>query len=184
MFELTTDNSRLRVPLPAELLTQLTARFAALNGNVVRLHGNDERLVFLAPEGGPIDYHNFRDRVWLPLLERTKPDPKHPNRVAVTGTFHQLRHSYATALIQSGENAKTVQTLLEHHSVAFTMDQHADAWPDAIAGSGEKVSGLLFATSGSKTVATDSEATPPIAEVFCKMVAGVGFRTHRLALVA
>ncbi|TLZ20074.1 MAG: hypothetical protein E6K30_05360 [Gammaproteobacteria bacterium] len=29
----------------------------------------------------------------------------------------------ATALIQSGENAKTVQTLMGHHSVAFTMDQ-------------------------------------------------------------
>jgi len=59
-----------------------------------------------------------------------------------------------------------VQTLLGHHSVAFIMDPYADAWPEAIAGSGEKVAGLLFAASGSKTVATDSGAAAPAAEVF------------------
>ena len=68
-----------------------------------------------------------------------------------------LRHSYATALIQSGENAKTVQTLMGHHSVAFTMDQYADAWPEAISNAGEKAAALLFAASGSKTVATDGD---------------------------
>ena len=74
-------------------------------------------------------------------------------REPVTGTPHMLRHSYATALIQSGENAKTVQTLMGHHSVAFTMDQYADAWPEAVANAGEAASALLFAASGSKTVA-------------------------------
>jgi site-specific recombinase XerD len=55
-----------------------------------------------------------------------------------------LRHSYATALIQSGENAKTVQTLICHHSVAFTMDQYADAWHEALSNAGEKAAALLF----------------------------------------
>jgi site-specific recombinase XerD len=64
-----------------------------------------------------------------------------------------LRHSYATALIQEGENAKTVQTLMGHHSVAFTMDRYADAWPEQIAGAGEAAARLLLPTSGSKTVA-------------------------------
>jgi site-specific recombinase XerD len=63
-----------------------------------------------------------------------------------------LRHSYATALIQEGENAKTVQTLMGHHSVAFTMDRYADAWPEQIAGA-EAAARLLLPTSGSKTVA-------------------------------
>jgi integrase len=76
----------------------------------------------------------FRDRVWAPLLERSK----------VTGTLHMLRHSYATALIQAGENAKTVQTLMGHHSVAFTMDQYADAWPEQIASAGEAAARLLL----------------------------------------
>jgi hypothetical protein len=46
------------------------------------------------------------------------------------------------------------------------MDQYADAWPDPIAGSGEKVAGLLFAAPVSKTVATNSDATPQIVEVY------------------
>ena len=108
---------------------------------MVRL-GRDDRTVFTAPEAGPLDYKNFRDRVWAPLLEEAN----------VTGTIHMQRHSYATALIQSGENAKTVQTLMGHHSVAFTMDQDADAWPEQIANAGEAAARLLLA-SGSKTVA-------------------------------
>jgi site-specific recombinase XerD len=49
-----------------------------------------------------------------------------------------LRQDYATALIQSGENPKTVQTLIGRHSVAFTMDQYADAWPEALSNAGEQ----------------------------------------------
>jgi len=104
--DLKTENARRTVPLAATVRDELKARYAELNGNVVRI-GRDDRTVFRAPEGGPLDYKNFRDRVWAPLLERTGPDKEHPKRVAVRGTLHMLRHSYATALIQSGENAKT-----------------------------------------------------------------------------
>jgi len=125
----------------------------------------DDRLVFTSPEGGEIEYNNWRLRRWLPLLEATGPDAKHPRRVAVTGTPHMLRHAYATALIQAGENAKTVQTLMGHHSVAFTMDQYADAWPEALSNAGEKAAALLFAVSGSKTVAGGSESDSNITQV-------------------
>jgi integrase len=151
--ELKTENARRTLPLAATLRDELKARYADLNGTVVRLHGSDDRTVFCAPEGAPLDYKNFRDRVWAPLLVRTGPDKEHPQRVAVVGTMHMLRHSYATALIQSGENAKTVQTLMGHHSVAFTMDQYADAWPEQIASAGEAAARLLL-PSGSKTVAS------------------------------
>jgi integrase len=143
--DLKTENARRNVPLAAAVRDELKARYSALNGKVVRI-GRDDRTVFCAPEGGPLDYKNFRDRVWAPLLERTGPDTKHPKRVAVTGTIHMLRHSYATALIQSGQNAKTVQTLMGHHSVAFTMDQYADAWPEQIAGASEAAARLLLPT--------------------------------------
>jgi integrase len=150
--ELKTEKARRTLPLPTVVRDELRARYAALNGNVVRI-GRDDRTVFTAPEGGPLDYKNFRDRVWAPLLERTAPDAAHPNRPAVTGTLHMLRHAYATALIQADENAKTVQTLMGHHSVAFTMDQYADAWPEVLSSAGEKAASLLLPPSGSKTVA-------------------------------
>jgi site-specific recombinase XerD len=121
---------------------ELKARYAALCGNVARL-GPDGRTVFTSPEGGPLAYQNFHPRVWTPLVKRA----------GLTGTPHMLRHAYATALIQAGENAKTVQTLMGHHSVAFTMDRYADVWPEQIAGAGEAAARLLLPPSGSITVA-------------------------------
>jgi site-specific recombinase XerD len=74
--------------------------------------------VFTSPEGGELDYSGWRLRRWNRLVEASVANAKHPQWVKVAGTQHMLRHSYATALIQSGENAKTVQTLISHHSVA------------------------------------------------------------------
>ena len=36
--------------------------------------------------------------------------------------FHDLRHSYAISAIQSGDDIKTVQENLGHHTAAFTLD--------------------------------------------------------------
>lgn len=36
--------------------------------------------------------------------------------------FHDLRHSYAVAAIQAGDDIKTVQGNLGHASAAFTLD--------------------------------------------------------------
>lgn len=38
--------------------------------------------------------------------------------------FHDLRHSYAVAALRSGDDVKTVQETLGHHSAAFTLDQY------------------------------------------------------------
>lgn len=179
--ELKTENAKRTIPLPSALTGLLKARYAVLNGNVVRL-GEDRRTVFEAPEGGPLDYSNWRIRRWLPLLKATAPDEAQPKRKPVAGSPHQLRHSYATALIQAGENAKTVQTLMGHHSVAFTMDQYADAWPEALSNAGEKAAGLLFAATGSKTVADAPEKSADESQVieFVAPPAGVEPTTYRL----
>jgi len=181
--ELKTENARRSIPLPAALRDLLRARYRALNkGSVVLRPSADDRLVFTSPEGGELAYDNWRTRRWEKLLKATRPDAKHPKRVAVTGTPHMLRHAYATALIQSGENAKTVQTLMGHHSVAFTMDQYADAWPEALSNAGEKVAALLFAASGSKTVAgeSDSDAREVQVSDLVAPPAGVEPTTYRL----
>jgi integrase len=181
--ELKTANARRSIPLPYALRDLLKARYSALNhGSVVLRPREDDRLVFTAPEGGEIDANNWRTRHWLPLLKATAPDAKHPKRQAVTGTPHMLRHAYATALIQSGENAKTVQTLMGHHSVAFTMDQYADAWPEALSNAGEKAAALLFASSGSKTVAAGEESESASVQVSEKLAPPTGVEpvTYRL----
>lgn len=41
--------------------------------------------------------------------------------------FHDLRHSYAVASLQSGDDIKTVQENLGHHTAAFTLDVYGHA---------------------------------------------------------
>jgi len=138
-----TDNGRRRIPLDKELLRQL------------RLHRlrTPGELVFPGPTGKPLDYQNWYDRVWSPLLKRT----------GVTGTFHMLRHFYVTALIQSGANPKVAQTLAGHHSASFTLDRYADAVPEQLGEASEKVASVLRAASGSNLVAVPKpvEVTKP-----------------------
>ena len=39
-------------------------------------------------------------------------------------TFHALRHTFATRVLEQGMNAKTLSTLLGHYSVSFTLDTY------------------------------------------------------------
>ena len=41
--------------------------------------------------------------------------------------FHDLRHSFAVIALQNGDDIKTVQTALGHHSSAFTLQTYAHA---------------------------------------------------------
>lgn len=38
--------------------------------------------------------------------------------------FHDLRHTYAVNSLRSGDDVKTVQENLGHHTAAFTLDQY------------------------------------------------------------
>ncbi len=40
-------------------------------------------------------------------------------------SFHDLRHSYAVTALRSGDDIKTVQENLGHHTAAFTLDVYA-----------------------------------------------------------
>jgi Phage integrase family len=97
------------------------------------------------------------------LFAKTGPDEENPQRVAIEGTFHMLRHFFVTALISSGVNAKVAQTLAGHHSAAFTLDQYADAVPQQLEEAGEKVASVLL--SGSILVAAPKTPAPARGQV-------------------
>jgi integrase len=90
---------------------------------------------------------------------RARPDEDSPKRVAIAGTFHMLRHFFVAAMLQSGVDMKTAQTLAGHHSAAFTVDQYADAVPQQLKEAGEKVATVLL---DARTVPSDPCKPAPI----------------------
>lgn len=73
--------------------------------------------VFVSPDGGPLEYTNWRRRVWLPAC----------STAGVRGTgFHDLRRASATALVAGGVNVKTAQDRLGHSDPRLTLDLYAE----------------------------------------------------------
>jgi integrase len=77
-----------------------------------------DRLVFTAPQGGPLSYSNWRRRVWLPALTLTGlPDL----------TFHDLHRVAGTALARLKVDHKTTQTRMGHSDIRTTLTLYAQA---------------------------------------------------------
>ncbi len=78
--------------------------------------------VFVAPDGGPLDYTNWRRRVWIPACDST----------GLGGVgFHDLRRAAATALVAGGVDVKTAQDRLGHSDSRLTLDLYAQVTTEA-----------------------------------------------------
>jgi integrase len=77
---------------------------------------NELDLVFPNEAGEPINYSNMVQRHFLPALQGAELP-----RVR----FHDLRHSYASLVINQGENIKYIQTQLGHSSPTVTLNVYA-----------------------------------------------------------
>jgi integrase len=79
-------------------------------------------LVFASQTGGPLDSRNVYHRDFLPCLE-------------VAGlrrvTFHALRHTFASTLIQHGASLVYAQSQLGHSSIQVTVDVYGHLLPGA-----------------------------------------------------
>jgi integrase len=98
---------RRTVPLPPWLIEIITRHVATYPSGV-------EQLVFPNTVGMPLRGTLFRTRVWRPILLRAGLDP--------TLRFHDLRHSYATWLVDDGVPVNMVQRVLGHERAATTLD--------------------------------------------------------------
>src|SRR5262245_48260760 len=75
--------------------------------------------VFLSPEGGRLEERNLR-RAWYRCLDRA-------NVRCVR--FHDLRHTFASQLIEQGAHPKYIQEQMGHSSIQVTMDVYGHLFP-------------------------------------------------------
>jgi len=64
--------------------------------------------------------------------------------------FHDLRHSYAVAALQSGDNIKSVQENLGHHTAAFTLDIYGHVTDNMKRESADRMESFINSVSGCK----------------------------------
>ena len=75
--------------------------------------------------------------------------------------FHDLRHYFASLLIASGLDVKTVQARMRHASAKTTLDTYGHLWPDKDESSRAAVAAVYaerFATGGREEAAAPEPA--------------------------
>ena len=77
--------------------------------------------IFINNRGEPLDINNWRKRVFYRALEKVG-----IRRIRI----HDLRHTYASLLIQAGESLAYVRDQLGHHSISVTVDIYGHLAPE------------------------------------------------------
>jgi integrase len=105
---------------------------------------NDIDLIFPNEVGKPINYSNMVQRHFLPAL-KTASLPRI--------RFHDLRHTYASLLIDQGENIKYIQTQMGHSSPMVTLAVYAHLMKPTNQEAACRLENTIFGKNGSKMVA-------------------------------
>jgi len=107
-----------------------------------------DNLVFPSPSGAPMHRGTLYMRGFLPALRRSGVP-----RVR----FHDLRHTYASLLIDQGEHPKYIQVQMGHSSISMTMDVYGHLMNKVNATSANRLAktilGETLEGNGSKSVA-------------------------------
>jgi integrase len=110
-----------RVDMSAGLADTLTALYVERKKETLRKGwGAVPPWVFINDAGKPLDTDNFRHRVWPKLLAKAG---------LRQIRLHDLRHTFASLLIQNGESLVYVKEQLGHHSIRLTVDVYGHLMP-------------------------------------------------------
>lgn len=136
-YDVKTETSNRRIDLGPSMMAELKKwKIACPPCNL--------NLVFPNGVGGPINHNNMVNRYFEPALKKAKIP-----RIR----WHDLRHTYASLLIEQGENIKYIQNQLGHSSPTVTLNVYAHLMKSVNQEAACKLENTIFETSGSKMVA-------------------------------
>ena len=108
-YDVKSETSRRKIDIGPRVLTMLKKWKVACQANALDL-------VFPNKGGNPINHNNLVNRHFNPALKEAEIP-----RIR----FHDLRHTYASLLIEQGENIKYIQSQLGHSSPTVTLNVYA-----------------------------------------------------------
>ena len=108
-YDTKTETSNRKIDLGPVMLAELKKWKLACTPNKFDL-------IFPNESGQPMNYSNMVQRYYMPALKKAKID-----RIK----FHSLRHTFASLLIEQGENIKYIQNQLGHSSPTVTLSVYA-----------------------------------------------------------
>jgi integrase len=104
---------------------------------------NRLNLIFPNKAGGPINHNNLVSRYFETALE---------NAELGKVRFHDLRHTYASLLIEQGENIKYIQNQLGHSSPTVTLNVYAHLIKPVNQEAACRLENTIFEADGHKMV--------------------------------
>lgn len=116
---LKTPRSRRTIEIPPGLVTELRKHRLAASAS----RSSEHDFVFLSRAGTPHDHRNVGGRIMERAVKRAGLEAVERDGVVVqrAPTFHDLRHTHASALLAQGFDIEQVSARLGHASVAVTM---------------------------------------------------------------
>ena len=132
-----TATSIRRVPIPPDVVSELII-YKAWQDNVIEGMGDkwqENNLVLTNSFGKVVDTSNFTTRFFKPILIDVGIDRSFK--------FHELRHTYASFLLQTKADYKVIQELMGHSCIAMTLDTYSHLKPEAKEEAVSKLEGFI-----------------------------------------
>ncbi len=107
---------------------------------------NNLNLMFPNESGRPINHNNLVNRYYVPALKKAEIEKIR---------FHDLRHTFASLLINQGENPKYIQKQMGHSKVSTTLDIYAHLFSKVNQEAACRLENNVFNSDGHKTVTVD-----------------------------
>lgn len=139
-YDVKTETSRRKIDIGPSMLAELKKWKLACPPNKLNL-------IFPNRAGQPINYSNMVNRYYRPALKTAK-----LGKVR----FHDLRHTYASLLIEQGENIKYIQTQLGHSSPTVTLNVYSHVMKDTNQEAACRLENAILKATGHKMV-TDAK---------------------------